>query len=135
MQHFLGLTYSSVCICVLASASAVAGDLTKEALGSYELKGSYNQRVKISSPNGGRSFIGTFEVFTRGCQGDVRMAGQASGRYSILFVKKDPNVEGGACKINVVFSPNFNNIEVSHTYCGYSGASCDFNGKLQRTKR
>lgn len=135
MQHVWRTARVAGCACAFACTPALAGNIAKEAIGTYELKGNYNQKVKIGSPNGGRSFVGSFEVATRGCQGDVRMDGRAVSGNDILFVKKDPNVEGGACKINVRFSSDFSTIDVSHSYCGYSGASCDFNGKLKRTKR
>jgi hypothetical protein len=135
-MHHLTSTVGPLCfICTVVCIPVSAGEIAKDAIGTYERKGSYNQKVKIQSSSGGKAFRATFEVYTRGCLGEATLDGKAINQSQIIFQKKEESLPGGVCKINVRFSPDFNAIEVAHEFCGYSGVSCDFNGKLRRTKR
>lgn len=134
MRFLLSAAGLAALIAIAGGIDAQAQSLAERAGGTFETRGDYWQRVKIT-PARGNQFRGAFEVATRGCQGDVEMRGVASGPDTILFSKRDESLDGGACKINVTFSRGFDTITVKHAYCGYSGPACDFNGVLRRTGR
>lgn len=106
-----------------ASTSALAAGETDGFVGSYENKGAYNQAVKITSAGRDR-YKGAFEVATRGCVGSVTLTGKPVGKDALAFT--------GDCKINVSYAPDRRSIKVTHEYCGFSGAACDFNGTIRR---
>lgn len=119
----------------MVAAPAVAADVSDKALGTYENAGDYWQRVKIARAGKPGRFSGAFDVASGGCQGDVKMTGAAAGSNRIVFSEPNDVADGGMCRITVTFAEDFGSIEVSHGYCGYLGAGCDFNGRLKRKGR
>jgi hypothetical protein len=119
----------------VAMPFVVSGAIAQDQfVGTYEKKGDYWQRVNISRSGGGK-FVGSLEVATQGCQGDVKLRGSANGPNQIVFDGKPLDYNGEACRIAVDFSKDLKSIKVSHPYCGYSGVACDFNGVLKRKGR
>lgn len=113
---------------------AAAASSGTQAAGTYQRKGAYSQRAKISVAAAPDRFAGSFYTGMSGCAGEVEMIGRAVSSTEILFTKKDE--AGGTCRIRVKFDENYRSARMSEDGCMFwHGASCDFEGTLKRTQR
>ena len=121
------------CLALLIPTAAAAAGFDTRAVGTFgSQRGSYEQEIVVK-PDGAGGYIGAFSTATgTGCGGGVTGPGQVTGPRRIVFTKQDDRT----CRITADYTPDFRSVAVTEDGCiAWHGASCDFEGKMRRTRR